>query len=618
MPVVGIPIEMLLKRVETELERDELVTHLQHLGSDMEGFATMRRLACQRCENLMEITETENAPVLCDRCGADFKEQPELLVAQGEIEVIRMELLPVRPDMFDPGGLARVLRHYLGETDQPASYPLAPPSLTVRVDPSVDSDDCRRPAIACAVVRGFTLTDDRIKVIMKLQENLHWAMGRDRKHASIGVYDLDTVQGPRLVYRAVGPDELRFVPLGLDPDSAADAMTPAQVLERHPKGVAYARLLADFARYPLLADENGDVLSMPPIINSERTRLRGGSTDFFIDVTGSGERLVGKALNVLVTSLLELDPAASAEQVTIAYPAREAVTPDLSPQLVQLDPAHTARLIGLELSADDVERLLRRMGHGVSRRDDGMMEVAVPAYRNDIMHPVDMVEDVAIAYGYHNVEPRLVPTLTVGLELPIERSAAVARGAMTGLGYMEVLTLLLSSPEANYDALSLPRGDDDVVIDNPISSEQTMVRATLISGLLETFSINTNHEMPQRVFEVGNIGRLDPAAETGASEHRRVGAAATGPRVDYSEIRATCEALLREFGWELRTEPDDAGCFIPGRGARVVAVAAGAGPEEAGIAVGLVGEVHPEVLERHKLVQPVALFEVDLEPLIRV
>ncbi len=610
MPVIGIPVNLLLERIQTRLDREDLVTHLQHLGCDVEGYATVRRFRCTRCDNVVEITETENPPILCDRCGCDFKERPEAQVALGESDVIRMELLAVRPDMFDPGGLARVLRNYLGETAEPARYELAPPTVTVTVEERLARPDSFRPSIACAIVRDFTLTDDLIKVVMKLQENLHWAMGRDRKHASIGVYDLDTLHGTRFSYGTVGPEELRFTPLGHDPARDEQRLTPRAVLEQHPKGKAYARLLAGFSRYPLLADAEGQVLSMPPIINSEETRLRPSSRNFFIDVTGSEDRIVGRCLNVLVTSLAELDRAARLEQVAIVYPDRRAVTPDLAPQRVPLDPRLAASRSGIELTRDDVVRHLRQMGHGIGARAEGPIEVLVPAYRNDIMHPVDLVEDVAIAYGYHNIEPVLVPTLTVGGELAVERQSEVARRALTGLGYYETLTLILTSPEVNYDSLSLPRQDDAVLIENPISAEQTMIRTTLIAGLLETLSVNTSHELPQRIFEIGNVTLLEGEAETGAREHRTIAAGAIGPRVDYSEIRSACEALLRDFGWRLEAEPSAAPCFIPGRGARVLAVRGGERRE-----AGLMGELHPEVLLRRKLVHPVSVFELRLAAL---
>jgi phenylalanyl-tRNA synthetase beta chain len=614
MPVVGIPVNLLLERIATRLDREDLVVHLQHLGCDVEGYATVRRFKCGRCENVAEITESENPPVLCDRCGADFKAEPGLLAELGTSHVIRMELLAVRPDMFDPGGLARVLRNYLGESAEPARYELAPPRTRVLVEaePGLRGGVCRRPSIACAIVRGVTLSDDLVKVVMKLQENLHWAMGRDRKHASIGVYDLATVKGPDLVYRTVGPDELRFVPLGYDPGKPGSALTPREILAEHPKGKAYARLLASSSRYPLLADAEGRVLSLPPIINSEETRVTGKTRDFFIDVTGSEDRIVTRCLNVLVTSLAELDRGATLEQVRIVQPDRELVTPDLGPQLVRLDAGRPGRVIGVELSREDVCRHLRQMGHGVEGESgQGPLTVAVPAYRNDIMHPIDLCEDVAIAYGYHNIVPALVPSLTVGGERPLEGFAEVARRALTGLGWNEVMTLILTSPEQNYDALLLPRSDDGVLIENPISVEQTMVRTTLLPGLLDTLSINTSAPLPQRIFELGNVSFLDEAAETGARERRIAAGAAIGPRVDYAEIRSVCEALLRELGFRLEVEPDATPCFIPGRGARVLAARGESEPRP----VGRMGELHPRVLLNHKLAHPVSAFAIDLEAL---
>jgi phenylalanyl-tRNA synthetase beta chain len=609
MPVIGIPVDMLLERIESKLDRDELVTQLQYLGCDVEGYATLQRFRCSRCDNILEITETENPPVLCDRCGADFREQEQLREELGQSDVIRMELLAVRPDMFDPGGLARVLSRYLSEKNQPAHYELAPPQLSVTVAPEMNSDACFRPSIACAVIRDITLDDDIIKVIMKLQENLHWALGRDRKHASIGVYDLDTVKGPGFAYRSVGPEELRFSPLGHTLGDEAAKLTPKGVLEEHPKGKAYARLLETFERYPLLCDDEGQVLSMPPIINSEDTRVKKTTRNFFIDVTGTGDRIVERTLNILVTSFLELDKSAKAEQVTIVYPDRERVTPDLTPQEVTIDPAHVARTIGVELTVEQVMGHLAQMGHRAEQVTDGV-RVEVPAYRNDIMHPIDLVEDVAIAYGYHNIEPSLVPTMTVGVEQPSEARANVCRRTLCGLGYFEVMTLILSSEEIQYDAMRLPRSPECVVIEYPISVEQTIIRTSLLPGLLDTFAVNADHPMPQRIFEVGNVSLLAPKSETGAQELGRVAAAAIGPKVDYSELRSTCEAFLRELGWQLEVQAADIGAFIPGRGANIFAKRDGERHQ-----LGIIGELHPEVLERFKLVQPASVFEIDLSRL---
>ena len=612
MPVIGIQTDLLQRCLGHEIEPSALMEHLTHLGCDVEGMATLSRFGCSRCGNIVEITETQDPPVVCDRCGVDYRQQPELQQALGEVEVIRMELLAVRPDMFDPGGLARVLRAYLGYKPLPPLANLAVSGVEVLVDPIMGSDTCPRPAIACAVVRNLELSDDLIKVVMKLQENLHWALGRDRKHASIGVYDLDRMNCARpLRYRAVEPDALRFVPLGYDPLDPSAAITPRQVLQEHPKGVAFARLLAGWQRYPLLQDADDRVLSMPPIINSEGTRVSGQTHNFLIDVTGTGRRIVSRALNVLVTSLKALAPQARVETVLLRYPDGGWTTPDLTPQQMELDPDTTAALLGIPLARADIRALLERMGHTVYELEgSARLRVMVPAYRNDILHARDLMEDVAIAYGYHNITPSLVPTFTVGAPLPVEEQSVLARQAMTGLGFHEVMTLHLTSPETAFDAMGLARHDAHVLIENPISVNETMTRLSLLPGLLQILQVNTHRELPQRVFEVGDTTTLDKTAETGTAEVRKAAGALTDSAAGFADLRPVVEALLAELGWALATEPLDCGSYLSGRAASVIAVR-----DHQRLVIGELGEVHPQVLDAFRLRHPVAAFEVRLDAL---
>jgi len=299
----------------------------------------------------MEITETENPPVTCSACGEDFKVNADQITERGTSEVIRMELLAVRPDMFDPAGLARTLRGYLGEFIGPVNYELADAQIVVQAEAALtDKESPNYRPIRCAVVRNVQLDDDRIKVLMKLQENLHWAMGRDRKRASIGVYDLATFDRSQgIKYRLVSPEELEFVALGKKALS-----TPKQVLEEHPKGMAYAHLLSDKEQYPLLAGRRADgsevVLALIPIINSEDTKVTQASRDLLIDVTGLDDRLVEKILNTIFTSILELCPESKGEKVTIAPVGGDSFTsPDLTPQRVAFDTKLPAKRVGIEV-----------------------------------------------------------------------------------------------------------------------------------------------------------------------------------------------------------------------------------------------------------------------------
>ena len=614
MPVVGIPVETLATRLgEPRLGTDELVGYLKRLGCDVEGWERVQRVRCIRCGTLNDCGPTGEPPAACDGCGLALREVAGACEPAGELDVVRIDLLPVRPDMLDPGGLARAVRHYLGRATEPAAYPCASPRLSVTVEPAMaDRGGAYRPFIACAVVRGLRFDAELIPVVMKLQENLHWAMGRDRKLASIGIYDLATVEGETLRYRPVGPDEIRFVPLMCDPSDPDSSMTPRQVLERHPKGVAYADLLSGRPSYPLLEDARGGVLSMPPIINSEATRVRAGTADVLVDVTGLSERLVHRTLTVTATSLLELVPGARLEAVEVRYADRVVVGPLLEPDLVPFDPAAAGRLLGVGLGAIEAESLLRRMGHGVRAGERaGTLLVEVPAYRNDVMHEVDLVEDVAMARGYDSIEPTLVRSLTVGEPRPIEELSSLARRALAGLGLLEMVTLPLTSEEAAFDALGLPRREDFVSIANPASVDQTMLRESLLPGLLEALRANIRRELPHRIFEVGDVSGLDPAAETGARERRHVAIGLAGSRVGLAEARSTAEALLRELGRELVVRAEDRlepGLWIAGR---ATALRVRAGLEEPRL--GVMGEVHPAVIERFGLRAPVALVELDLE-----
>ncbi len=609
MPVIGIPLEKLRTLMRADPSPEELLTRLGHLGCDVEGFTTLKRVRCDACGTAIEMTEQEDVPPRCETCGADLREGHSELEP---LEVVRMELLAVRPDMFDPGGLARVLRGYVGDECGAPRYEVDAPVLTLTVDPVVTEEDSYRPWIACAVIEQVHLDLDTLKIIMKLQENLHWAVGRNRKHASIGVYDLATLTGD-ITYTAEDPDSFAFTPLGAAGPGLAHAISLRTILKEHPKGSAYAHLLEALKRYPVLKDARGQVLSMPPVINSEATKVTVDSTGLFIDVTGLGRRVVERTLNIMVSSVLENVPGARVRAVKIDGPGsgEQRVTPDFSLQTMTLSPARAARVIGVGIDPPRAAELLRRMRHDAQVTGPDEVTVGIPAYRADILHPIDLIEDLAIAYGYHNIPPRLVPTFTVGREHPIEALSDRLRTALQGLGFLEVMTLVLTHPAAHDDALGRPRDEQVVQVAHPISNEQTMLRSSLLPGLLATLEHNLTQPLPQKIFEVGDVTRLDPAAETLARERRTFACAMIGTRCGFEDIKAVAEAILRELGvsWELR--PVQAAPFLAGRAAEAVGIAPNApGP---GTEILTFGEIQPEVLLRFHLQNPAVLLEGDLE-----
>jgi phenylalanyl-tRNA synthetase beta chain len=315
MPVIGIPVNNLLKQLDLDISRDDLITNLEQLGCDVEGYTTLKRLKCSFCEYILELTDTEPVPGRCPNCDNQIDDRVKFSEL-ADLEVIKMELLAVRPDMFDVGGLSRALRGYLGYDKGIAEYRVSDYSQKVTVDPSVNTSECSRPAIACAVIKNINLDSDLIKSVMKLQDNLHWAMGRNRKHASIGIYDLDKVKGP-FNYTSTPREGIKFVPLNGMPNDNYNEVFPQEILDAHPKGIGYAHLLDGFTRVPLLMDSDGKVMSMPPVINSDSTKVTVDTKAFFIDVTGTGDRIVNKVLNILVSSFAELFKNCRIEKVLI-------------------------------------------------------------------------------------------------------------------------------------------------------------------------------------------------------------------------------------------------------------------------------------------------------------
>jgi phenylalanyl-tRNA synthetase beta chain len=608
VPVVGIPLDDLQRGLSETIPADELENELHRFGCSVEGWARLNRYRCPCCTALIEAAEHEPPPASCDQCGADLRAAEAPLEPEGQVEVLRMELLAVRPDLFDPPGLARAMRGFRGTETGAPRYELDEGSYAVEVDPALAGPDVIRPRIAVAVVRGVDLDDARLRSLMKLQENVHWALGRDRKLASIGVYDLDRVRGKTLRYRAVGPDELRFVPLGFDAGRPEAEMTPAEVLTRHPKGVGFARLVEGFTRYPLFEDEQGQVLSMPPIINSEATRVTRDSRELLIDVTGLEDRKIDKALNIVVTSLLEACPGARAESVEIRHgdenPRR---TPWLEPEELTIDGPETARLIGIDASAERVGEMLGRMRHDAIVEGE-RVRVRIPAWRADVMHARDLVEDVAIAYGYDRMPEVLLTSATYGEPSPREILSEKVRGVLRGLGCVEVMTLALTSEEATYARTGIPDEDRHVRLERPISVDQTMLRVSLLPGLMDTLAVNLGHPYPQSIFEVGSVVHAETRSATGTRERLHAAVALAGDGIGYADVRSLTDTLLNACGVPLdaaaRFEPDDAPLFLPGRGARLVAAEAPAGR---------LGEVHPAVLERYRIVHPVVVAELVLD-----
>lgn len=503
---------------------------------------------------------------------------------------LRLEVAHNRSDLLSVEGIARALSGFLGIRRGLPSHRLRDSDIVVEVDASTGEV---RPFVVGGVVEGVRFTDASIVQLMQVQDKLHETLGRNRRKVAIGIHDLDRVRPP-FRYTTVAPNGIRFVPLNMDRE-----LTPAQILREHPKGIEYGHLLRDFGRYPLIIDSQNEVLSMPPIINGQLTQVTADTHRLFIDVTGTDEPAVNQVLRILMTGFAER--RSKLRSVDVRYPKRRVRTPDLRPRRYRLSVEHVNELIGIDINPRQVSAIARRMRYGVAGIKGGGLTLLAPPYRVDLMHEVDLIEDIAIGYGYDKLEPTLPTVVTMGEGYPLERISDRARRVLTGLGFIEAMTYTLTNPKTNFE-LMRTRGEA-AEITNPVSEEYTIVRTSLLPCLLGVLRTNRRRELPQRVFEVGDVVLLDAGAETGARNARRVAAAMIGPEAGFTNIKAVAEALLRELGITYEVEATEHPSFLEGRAAEFIVN---------GKRLGIVGELHPEVILGFELGYPVAAFELDL------
>ncbi|RZV11846.1 phenylalanyl-tRNA synthetase beta subunit [Natrinema hispanicum] len=523
-----------------------------------------------------------------------------------------LEFAPDRLDRLSVEGVARSMRYQYGDARGIHVPSPNSPDWTIEVAESVPDE---RPYVTGAVVRDVDLDEEALESLIQLQEKLHATMGRKRAKGAIGIHDLTMLKGsaategnPTIEYVGVEPDGDRFVPL----DSDAE-MTPAEVLEHHQTGQTYADLVSEYERYPAIYDDIG-LFSFPPVINGRRSEVSTDSRDLFVEMTGTDQWTIDKMLNIVCYALAAR--GATLEEVTVEYPDSELVRPDLSTKTKTVAHDRIETILGIGFDPDEVIDLAERSGLEAEKEEneDGELvyEVTIPPYRVDVLHPLDIIDDLGRAYGFNDLEPRYPDVGTVGGRHERSRLERAVRESLVGLGFEDLLNFHMISEEENYDRLDIESGADaygagePATIKEPYSEDFTMLRTWVMPSLLMVLERNTHRAYPQDLAEIGFAAEVDEDENTGVTEGRRIGAVLASHDAGYEDAKARLQALARNFDVEVETPPTDHPTFISGRTAAVVID---------GEEVGVIGEVHPKVLVEHDLEVPVSAFEFDLEAL---
>jgi len=507
-----------------------------------------------------------------------------------------------RPDLWSIEGLIRGLRGYINQEKGIKSYNLNESTVQVNVDADLYSI---RPFIGCSIIKDIHLSDDVIKGIMHLQDKLDQTHGRSRQKSSIGIYNLDLIKPP-IEYTAVKASEVKFVPLGFN-----EKMELNEILEQHPKGIEYGHIVKKNSLYPLLSDSEGNILSFPPIINSnDLGKITEASRNLLIEVTGTLYKTVLNTLNLVTLALI--DRGGKPYSVTVNYPKNSnfkegtVVTPNFDNKRFTLGVEETNRLLGLKLSAKEISSSLLTAGLGIEQIGNDCLTVLVPCYRVDIMHQVDIIEDVAIAYGYNNIEPLWRELPTTGEAKPDQHLINVARDLMVGLGYQETLNTTLTNSETLFTKMNMPNSPL-IELANPKVITMTCIRNWLLPSLMEFLSVNQSVEFPQKIFELGKVTLLDHTKETKTRDENWLAAATAHPNANFSEIKSTLDSFMVNFGVEWQIKESSNPSFIEGRVGSVIVK---------NTEIGFLGEINPVVLEAWKLENPTAAFEINLQTLI--
>ncbi len=559
-------------------------------------------------EGLLEKAGVTQSPVSVEQIEAWLPlVKGELKEPDGETDELRVELQDSnRPDLWSCEGIARQVRISL--QGKPVRYPFFKPAKRpprqLHVVPGLEHI---RPFVAACTSTGYDVTEQGLVQLIQMQEKLADIFGRKRRSVSIGLYRLEHIEFPA-TYDLVKPEDVRFTPLGFD-----DKMSLREILAVHPKGLEYGPIIAGHDRVPLLRDAEGQVLSLPPIINSrEIGEVRVGDRELFVEVTGTDLAMVVLTLNILAVNLA--DRGATIEPVEVVYPyktrfGKTVRTPMefAKPRSVPVKTIESA--LGQSLGSKEIQSCLASYGYDATA-SAVKVSVTLPSYRNDLMHVVDVVEDVAISRGYGSFAPVMPSEFSVGSLSRAEQHSDHVRDLMVGIGFQEIISNILGSRDELCERMLVAQTEWErvVEVDNVMSQSYACLRQWMTPSLLRVEAASTRSFYPHRLFEVGEVVVPDPVDQQGSRTKLALGAMVAHAAANFSEIHSCLDLLLYYLGVPYSLESLDHPSFLIGRTGRIVS---------RGQNVGLIGELHPEVLERWQVSMPAAVFELDLEGLGR-
>jgi len=535
-----------------------------------------------------------------------------LPVAKAELDAIdtNRQLLKIelndtnRPDLWSAAGIARQLRTYMN--GKPTSYgffstrsvSVAPGNRRIEVHGSLKTI---RPYIAAFSAEGEPIDHQLLQTLVQSQEKLCANYGRQRKTVAMGIYPGMGIEYP-VYYRGADPDNTYFCPL-----NAESAMSLRKILETHAKGIEYGHIISEYKHYPYLEDSHGNCLSLPPIINSKQFgTVSAGDNHFFVELTGTDMDSVLTATAIIACDLADAGYRILPAKVIYPYDTpygREVVTPYYFQKSCSVKKQDVCKVLGKQLSDQEIIDSLVKMGHQ-GEIEDETISITIPPYRNDFMHGVDITEEIMIGHGLDRFDPEFPEDATIGRLSGTEDVSRNVKDIMIGLGYQEMIYHYLGSKDDILDKMNIHEKDKNLVeIANPMSRNYGIIRNSIIPNLLNSEAVSAHALYPHKIFEIGCIVHKETGNGTAASTEHFIGMMLADTVAGFNEINTHISALLYYMNLKHRLKPVRDPRFIDGRCAAIVLN---------NQPFGILGEIHPEVLENWHVEMPCAVAEMDI------
>lgn len=543
---------------------------------------------------------------------AELDELPDMSTGESE-RAIKIELNDTnRPDLWSTNGIARQLRLHSG-VPAPDYYKFLSKKGSIKdyknrvvlVEPELQEI---RPFMVAFVITGKPIDEVMLRDIIQTQEKLAWNFGRKRKSLSMGVYRADCIQFP-VHYKAVDPDKTTFIPLQCE-----QPMTCRQILSEHPKGKDFGWILQNMAKFPLLADDKGEILSMPPIINSASLgAVKTGDKNLMVELTGDNMENLLLAANIVACDFA--DCGYDIEPVLVKHPYETGFGTDITAPFYFQQPAKARlgtinRMLGVDFDAAKAADALKRMGSTVEMteitvdgKSDTEFTVSPASYRNDFLHEFDIIEDVMIGAGLDTFTPQKPKAFTIGRLLPITELSRKTKTLMVGLGYQEMIFNYVGSRKDYIDNMNIDAAHV-IEIANPMSENYQFIRPEMLSSLLRAESKSAGAVYPHKIFEIGKVAYICEEENTGTRTRQNLGFLSAGAGVNFNDIAGEVSALLYFLDCKYEVSESSDPRFIAGRQAAIIAN---------GKKIGVFGEIHPQVLENWSITVPCSACEIDLE-----